>query len=83
MKYCKAKDSEICALNHEFNSANICVLTTYRAPTGNFNYFIHKTDAILHTLYTPTLDFIICGKIFIYSFIHTHKFHFTYTCHNC
>jgi hypothetical protein len=73
MNYHKAQDFDICALNHEFSSVNICVLTIYRAPTGNFNYFIYKIDAILHTLYTPTLDFITCGDIFIYSFIHTHS----------
>jgi len=84
------KNTAICALKLESNSVNICVLTIYREPIREFNYLTHKVDDILHTNYTPTLDFITCGDIFIYSSIHTHTFHFTYwgtapqyrMCHN-
>jgi len=63
MKYCREQDIEISALKLQSNSVNICVLTIYKAPTGNVNYYTHQLDAILHTLYTATLDFIICGDI--------------------
>lgn len=45
MKYCEEQDIEICALKPQLNSVNICVYTPH---TGNFNYFIHKLDVILH-----------------------------------
>ena len=35
-KYCKDQDVEVCALNLELTFANICIMTVYRAPTGNF-----------------------------------------------
>ena len=41
----------------------MCVLTIYKAPAGYMNYYTHKIDTILHTLYTANLDFIICGDI--------------------
>jgi hypothetical protein len=63
MKYCREQHMEISALKLQFSSVNICVLTIYKAPTGNVNYYTHKKDAILHTLYTAALDFIICGDI--------------------
>jgi hypothetical protein len=63
MKYCREQDIEITALKLHFNSANICVLIIYKAPTGNVNYYTHQLDAILHTLSTATLDFTICGAI--------------------
>ena len=41
----------------------ICVLTHYRAPSGNFSIFLLKLHTILQSLYTPMLHFIICGDI--------------------
>jgi hypothetical protein len=62
MKYCREQDIERSALKLQLNSVNICVLTIYKAPTGYVNYYYtHQLDAILHTLYTATLDFIKCG----------------------
>jgi hypothetical protein len=63
VKHCKDQDIEICALKLEFSTIQMCVLTTCRAPTGNFSHFLHRPDTILQILYTPTLDFIICGDI--------------------
>ena len=61
--YCNEKDFEACAIKLNLNSTSICIITTYRAPSGNFNLFINKLDAILNKLYNPSLDFIICGDI--------------------
>jgi hypothetical protein len=61
VKHCKDQDIEIYDLKLEFNSVNICVSTIYRPLAGNFNYFLHRRDIILHILYMPILDFIICG----------------------
>ena len=39
-KYCKEKDTEICAVKLNFSSSTVCIITIYRAPSGNFNYFL-------------------------------------------
>jgi hypothetical protein len=61
--YCKEKDLEACAIKLNLNSTHICIITTYRAPLGNFNFFINKLDAILRKLHNPAIEFIICGDI--------------------
>jgi exonuclease III len=61
--YCKEKDLEACAIKLNLNSTHIYIITTYRAPSGNFNFFMNNLDAILRKLYNPALEFIICGDI--------------------
>jgi hypothetical protein len=39
-KFCKEKDLEICAVNLHLPSPEICIITLYRSPLGNFQYFI-------------------------------------------
>ena len=63
VQQCKEQDIEICALKLTFGTMNICVVTLYRAPSGNNNSFLLKLDTILQSLYTPMLHFIICGDI--------------------
>ena len=48
-------------------------MTIYKTPTGNVNYYTHQLDAILHTLYTATLNFIICRDININYLIDSEK----------
>ena len=62
-QHCKEQDIEICALKLSFGTLNICVLTLYTAPSGNFGSFLPKLDTILQSLYTSKLHFIICGDI--------------------
>jgi exonuclease III len=38
-------------------------MAVYRAPTGNFNLFLHRLDDILKTLYKVDTQLIICGDI--------------------
>ena len=55
---------------------NICILTLYRAPSGNFSTFLHKLDTILQSLYTPILHFIISGDIninYLHGSAHKHQ----------
>ena len=61
--HCKDKDLELAAIKLSLNSSLICVITIYRAPSGNFNLFINKLDTILRHLYNPALEFIICGDV--------------------
>ena len=44
---------ETCALKLSFGILNICLLTLYRAPSGNFSCLLLKLDPILQLLYTP------------------------------
>jgi hypothetical protein len=53
----------MCALKLSYGALNICVLTLFRAPSGNFSSFLLKLNTILQSLYTPMLHFIICGDI--------------------
>jgi hypothetical protein len=73
MKYCREHDIEVSALKLQFNSVNMCILTFYKAPTGNVNYHTHQLNAILHTLYTATIDFIMCGDININYLINSER----------
>ena len=59
----KHQDIEICALKLSFGMQNICILTLYRALSGNFSTFLLQLDTVLQSLYTPRLHFIICGDI--------------------
>jgi hypothetical protein len=52
-QHCKEQDTEICALKLSFGTLNICVLTFYRARSGNFGSFLLKLDTILQSLYIP------------------------------
>ena len=35
----------------------------FRAPSGNFDLFLSKLDAVLRNLYTATLEYILCVDI--------------------
>jgi hypothetical protein len=59
MNYYVEQDIDLCALKLHFNSVSVCVLTIYKAPAGSVNYYIHKTDVILHTLYTAALRCVV------------------------
>jgi len=41
-QHCIEQDIEICDLTLSFGTLNICVLTLYRAPSGNFSIFFLK-----------------------------------------
>jgi hypothetical protein len=46
-KCCKDKESEACALKLDFLSITVCIITVYRSPNGNFQYFIKGLDNII------------------------------------
>jgi hypothetical protein len=62
-KYNEEQHIEACALKVSYGVLNICLLTIYRAPIGNFNSFLYNLDSILQSLYTPVMHIIICGDI--------------------
>jgi hypothetical protein len=46
-KQSKDKDIEIIGIKLNVNTSIIHIITLYRSPTGNFNYFLQTLDAIL------------------------------------
>jgi exonuclease III len=62
-RYCKEKDFEVCAIKLTVNTLNICIITIYRSPAGNFNYFLQKLDKVLQLIHTLDLYIVICGDI--------------------
>jgi hypothetical protein len=49
---CKEKDLEICSVKINLPKIKIVIITIYRSPTGNYNYFLRKLDSFLNLLYT-------------------------------
>jgi hypothetical protein len=62
-KYCKQQATEACALKLELTALNICVVTVYRAPCGNFNECLSGPDSIIKSLYKAELKLMVCGNI--------------------
>jgi hypothetical protein len=62
-EFCKEQDIEVCAVELQFPFGNTCILSIYRAASGNFSCFLNGLDAILKSLYNTNLEFIICDDI--------------------
>lgn len=62
---CIQLDIEICAVKLHCSSSNICVLSTYRSPSGIISYFLNTLESILNKIYTNSLNIIICRDISI------------------
>jgi len=62
-KHCKEQDIEITAVQLKLNKKNVIILCVYRAPSGDFDYFLNKLDYILNSLHNYKTEFIICGDI--------------------
>jgi len=69
---CKQKDLEICAVKLNLPKIKTVIITTYRSPNGNYNYFVRKSDSFINALYTKKMKFIICGEIYI-NYLHCHN----------
>jgi len=62
-KYCQDKDFEVCAIKIHLDTKCVCIIAIYRAPSGNFELFLSKLDAVFRNLYTATLEYILYGDI--------------------
>jgi hypothetical protein len=49
-KFCKNKELEACALRLDFLLFKVCIITIYRSPNGNFQYFIKGSDNIINKI---------------------------------
>jgi len=61
LKHCKEQDIEIVAIKLKLKKGNLIIFSVYRAPSGNFDYFLNKLDNILNSLLKHKAEFIICG----------------------
>jgi exonuclease III len=62
-KFLHERDIEAGAVKLTVNSLNICILSIYRAPSGNFALFLDKLETILNLLYKNNTQLIICGDM--------------------
>jgi len=62
-KQCKEQDIEITTVQLKLNKKHVIIFCVYRAPSGDFDYFLNKLDYILNSLHNYKTEFIICGNI--------------------
>jgi hypothetical protein len=62
-KHCKERDIEIVAIQLKLNEKKVIILSIYRAPVGDYDYFLNKLDYILNVLHRKDTEFILCGYI--------------------
>jgi hypothetical protein len=63
VKHCKDKELEACALKLKFSTIKLCILTIYRSPSGNFQFFLNGLEHIPKKMFKPDIHRIICGDI--------------------
>ena len=61
--FCKEKNLEICAVKLHLPSSDIRIITIYRSPSGNFQYFRDNLEKIVSLIYCNNTEIIICGDI--------------------
>jgi exonuclease III len=62
-KYCKEKDTEVCAMILNVTPIQIFILAVYRSPSSNFTNFLKNLDSVLNTWCNNKTIFVICGDI--------------------
>jgi len=72
-KFSHKRDIKAGAVKFAVNSVNICILSIYRAPSGNFTLFLNKLEVILNLLHNNNTQLIICGDININYLIENNK----------
>jgi endonuclease/exonuclease/phosphatase (EEP) superfamily protein YafD len=70
-KFCREKDLEICAVELYLQSYKLCIMTIYRSPTGDFQYFIDTLEQILDNIHHSFNDIILCGDFNINYYINS------------
>jgi exonuclease III len=62
-KFCMDQEIEVCAIKLHQYPSNICILSTYRSPSGNFTHFLNFLESILNHLYNNSVNLVTCGDI--------------------
>ena len=60
---CKKQDIEVCVIKLNVTDINIVIISIYRSPSGNFNFFFKQLDSTVNLLYSNKTEVIICGDI--------------------
>jgi exonuclease III len=60
-RFCKDTEIEICAIKLYQFSTNMCVLSIYRSPSGNFSKFLDSLDSVPNFLFSNSKNLIMCG----------------------
>ena len=72
-KFSLERDIEAGAIKISVKSASICILSVYRAPSGNFALFLNKLEMILNLLHKNKTQLIICGDFNINYLVENNK----------
>jgi hypothetical protein len=59
--HCIEQDFAVCAIRLIHSPVNLCVLSVYRSPSGNFDTFLMKLEGILNILSQNQVNLVICG----------------------
>jgi exonuclease III len=62
-KFLHERDIEAGAVKLSVNSLNICILSIYRAASGNYALFLDKVEMIPNQIHNNNTPLIICGDI--------------------
>jgi hypothetical protein len=60
-RYSNENDIEIHAVKLHISLRTIIIVTVYRSPTGNRDYFLNNLEEVLNHIYNNTVDTILCG----------------------
>jgi exonuclease III len=55
------KDFEACVMKLYLSCSTIVIVSIYRSPTGNFEYFLKKLETLLNFIKDNSKELIICG----------------------
>ena len=59
--HCQEQDIEVCAIRLVHSPLDLCILSVYRAPSGNFDIFIKKTRRNIKSIILNPVNLVICG----------------------
>lgn len=59
--YCVDKDFEICGITTVVDAQKILVLTGYRSPSSNLQFFLEGIHQVMENVYVPNSKIVICG----------------------
>jgi exonuclease III len=63
LEFCKDKDFEVCTILLDLSYTKILVITVYRSPSGDFQFFLNRLGVIIKKFFQSDLKLIICGDI--------------------
>jgi exonuclease III len=69
----KEKDLEMCAVKVHLVTKNMVIISIYRSPVGDFKFFLSNLEILLNSIYSNTIDIIICGDLNINYIQENHK----------